>query len=439
MRQESSIAPLVTFRMVFGCLMLLSCTRFWALGWIEEQYIHTTVHFPYFGFEWVPVPPAPWIYLLWVGMALSSVGVIAGYRFRLSAWTLFVCFSWTELMDVTYYLNHYYFVSLALVLLALSPAHRHLSLDVRRRPETATERIPHFWIALIRFQLAVVYVFAGIAKWRHEWLIEALPLRIWLPAQSSLPVIGWLFELRYTPWLFSWAGMVFDTFVPLFLYLRKTRPLAYAAVVVFHTVTGMLFQIGVFPVVMIFSTPIFFSDAFHLRLQAPLRRLMPWGSAGHTTFYPLARHWLVFGSVWVAFQLLFPLRYLAYPGWTLWTEEGYRFGWRVMLVEKAGTALFRVRDGARGRDGFVDNSEFLNMHQEKQMSFQPDMILHYAHFLAREYRRRGMSNPEVRAEVWVTINGRPGRMLIDSSVNLAQQRDGWAPKTWILPFEREAR
>ncbi|MDV7400521.1 HTTM domain-containing protein, partial [Arthrospira platensis SPKY1] len=96
---------------------------------------------------------------------------------------------------------------------------------------------------------------------------------------------------------------------------------------------------------------------------------------------------------YLGFQLLFPWRYVLYPGNLFWTEEGYRFSWRVMLMEKAGTATFYVKDTRSGREGVVDNREFLNPHQEKQMAMQPDMILQFAHFLGRHYEEKGVYKP----------------------------------------------
>jgi Vitamin K-dependent gamma-carboxylase len=47
-----------------------------------------------------------------------------------------------------------------------------------------------------------------------------------------------------------------------------------------------------------------------------------------------------------------------------------------------------------------------------------------------------MANPSVRAEVFVTLNGKPSQLLIDSTLDLTQIKDGWMPKTWILPYEK---
>ena len=103
-------------------------------------------------------------------------------------------------------------------------------------------------------------------------------------------------------------------------------------------------------------------------------------------------------------------------------------------MEKAGTATFFVKDAKTGREGEVLNSEFLNPHQEKQMAMQPDMILQFAHFLKRHYENKGLADPAVRAEVYVTLNARPSRLLIDPTLDLTKIRDDWSPKTWISAY-----
>jgi hypothetical protein len=119
-----------------------------------------------------------------------------------------------------------------------------------------------------------------------------------------------------------------------------------------------------------------------------------------------------------------------------WTEEGYRFGWRVMLMEKAGYATFYVKDGDNGKEGIVINSEFLNEHQEKQMAMQPDMILEFAHFLGKHYQSQGMNDPRVRVEAYATLNGSRSKLLVNPEVNLLAYRESMKPKTWLMPFEK---
>jgi hypothetical protein len=91
-------------------------------------------------------------------------------------------------------------------------------------------------------------------------------------------------------------------------------------------------------------------------------------------------------------QLLLPFRFLLYPGKLYWTEEGYRFSWRVMLMEKGGTAVFHIKDPCnRCNRAEIDNTKYLTQMQETMMATQPDMILQYAHLLAAELQKPGRS------------------------------------------------
>ena len=70
---------------------------------------------------------------------------------------------------------------------------------------------------------------------------------------------------------------------------------------------------------------------------------------------------------------------------------------------------------------------------------QPDMILEYAHHLAKHYEKLGVANPEVRAEVYVTLNARRSRLLVDPKVDLSKIEDSWSHKKWIVNEELSAK
>lgn len=430
--RKVSISPLVTFRILFGLLMCASIIRFWTNGWIEAQYIEPTLHFKYFGFHWLPEPTDIGYYILFTIMALSAIGITFGAFYRISAVVFFLSFTYVELVDVTYYLNHYYFVSLASLLLVFLPAQRQYSIDVWLGISKPTKNVSSWCINLVMFQLGLVYLMAGIAKLNADWLINAMPLAIWLPANDHLPIIGTLFKWNDTPYIFSWAGALYDLTIPFFLLFRRTRLWAYVAVVVFHALTGILFQIGMFPIIMIGLTLIFFPASYHNSVHRALFGEMIAEPILQTT---KAKSWIAVPIVvYVLFQFSFPFRHLMYDGDLFWHEQGYRFGWRVMLVEKAGYAQFKVYD----QDGHfieVDNREFLTQVQEKMMSTQPDLMIQYAHFLKQHYESQSVHTAKVCAEVYVTMNGRGSKQYIDPNVNLAAVNDGWEQKAWILPLE----
>jgi hypothetical protein len=429
LNKETSAAPLISFRLIFGALMIFSTLRFMYLGWIEDHYVDPIFHFKYWGFEWVEPISRTGLYVVHFAMILGALLIMfsRGMLYRIGALILFLTFTYTELIDLTYYLNHYYFVSLICLVLIFLPSH------ISPFSNLSEQTVKRSAIIVIQVHIALLYIYAGLAKINHDWLIEALPLRIWVPANDKMPLIGELFTWEITPYLFSWIGMLFDTFIIFFLLYKPTRLLAYIAVVIFHTLTGLMFQIGVFPLVMMGIVTIFFSNDWHkkfIRLVVPVKTEAPIVSSGK----PSKSINYILGG-YIVFHLLFPWRYLLYEGDLFWTEEGYRYSWRVMLMEKAGTATFYVKDTKTGREGVVDNKEFLNDHQEKQMAMQPDMILQFAHFLGDHYEKQGVYQPEVRAEVYVTLNARPSRLLIDPKRNLLNERDTFAPKDWILHYD----
>ncbi|MFM7022093.1 MAG: HTTM domain-containing protein [Flavobacteriales bacterium] len=436
------IAPLAMFRVIFGTVMLLAVLRFMWNGWVYDLYIKPTFYFPYYGFEWIKPLGGQGMYIVFAIMALSYLCVALGYFYRIAILTAFLTFTYVELIDKANYLNHYYFVSIVSFIMIFLPAASYFSLDVRRKSSLQLSRIPRWMISVLKLQLAIVYIYAGIAKLNYDWLFRAMPLKIWLPAHADMPLIGGFLEEEWIAYFFSWFGAVYDLFIVFFLLNKRTRLAAYAFVIAFHVLTKILFPIGMFPYVMILSTLIFFSEDFHKKIIATLSRIqlfnrnspqeIPSSSLQYSFRTKLV---LCMIALFFIVQIALPWRFVFYPGKLFWTEQGFRFSWRVMLMEKAGTAFFYVKDAKTGRECEVMNDEYLTKNQEKMMATQPDMILQYAHFLKKEYERKGLQNPQVRVESHVTLNGSGSRPFLDSRVNLAGEQENFLPKKWILPFK----
>lgn len=433
--QPVAIAPLITFRILFGVMMFLALVRFWYRGWIEKVYITPKLHFYYTGFEWVKVPGATGMYILFVLMLVAALCIALGLFYRLAASVFALAFTYIELLDVTTYLNHYYFVSLVSFLLIWLPANRLYSLDSKLGLTRRSNITARWTVDILKFQMGVVYFFAGIAKLNADWLLHALPLRIWLPATSHLPLVGsWVYE----PWMaymFSWFGALYDLFIVFFLLNKHTRRVAYFFVVVFHVATAIFFPgIGLFPYIMIVCSLIFCSPELHQRL---LTKVLGEGvgSPENRMQQPVAAP--VFIILYAAIQLALPFRYLLYPGHLFWHEQGYRFSWRVMLMEKSGIAFFKVKDKQNNHVYEVTNGIYLTPLQEKMMSTQPDLILKFAHHLANVYRQKGVTNPKVYGEVYVSLNGARNRLFIDSTVDLAAQPINLKQYKWVLPYKKE--
>lgn len=439
--RQVSIAPLVSFRIAFGLLMAASLLRFWWRGWVTTVYVLPPFHFTYWGFEWVRPLGAIGMHILFVAIILASLCIAFGLAYRIATITFFAGFTYIELIDVTTYLNHYYFISLVAFIMIWLPAGRSYSLDIWLRPYLERRTAPAWCINILRFQMAVVYVFAGLAKLNPDWLLDAQPMRTWLPAKTHLPIVGKFMYEIWVAYLFSWVGAAYDLLIVGFLLYRRTQLPAYCCVVLFHVATAIFFPgIGMFPYVMIACSPIFFTSAVHLRVLSilPFYRV---GSSPDTLpgyVYSLRYRGIIHTAIglYMLLQLVIPLRYLAYPGHLFWHEEGYRFSWRVMLMEKSGAAYFAVKDPVTHQSAEVSNGEFLTPLQEKMMSTQPDLILKFAHFLAQAYKVKGYKNPRVYGEVYVSLNGQRSRLFIDSTIDLAAEPLSWGHYHWVLPYQK---
>jgi len=445
LNRYTDASTLAFYRLAFGFMMLFSLVRFACYGWIDKFYIQPQFHFTYYGLGWVK-PIGNYTYLLFGICAIASLFMAIGYKYRLSAIVFFLSFSYIEFMDKTTYLNHYYFITVIGFVLIFLPANAYFSVDAYRNPKQAFEKIPAWTVDILKLLLAIVYFYAGLAKLNSDWLIEAMPLKIWLPNNSELPVIGWLLNQNWVHYAFSWTGAVYDLTIVFLLLNKRTRIFGFCLVVIFHILTKILFPIGVFPYIMIVSSLIFFDSNFHKRCLWALARVtyinMEVFENGKEKIQQFERFYnlkMATLTTFVVMQLLFPFRYLLYPDELFWTEEGFRFSWRVMLMEKAGYTQFIVTDPATKKTIHVKNSNFLTSFQEKQMSFQPDFILEYAHILHDYYQQTGIQDPEVRVESYVALNGRLSKLYIDPKIDLAKEHETFEHKTWILPFHQDIK
>jgi hypothetical protein len=432
----SSVAA---FRILFGTLMLALVVRFFAHGWIDEYFLAPRHFFPYYGFEWVRPWPGAGMYVHFAAMGGLALCIAAGLWYRASVVGFGALFAYAHLIDKTNYLNHYYLVICLCLLMAFLPLHRHASLDARRAPALRSATVPAWAVWALRAQIGLVYVFGGIAKLKADWLVDAQPMQIWLSANTDVPLLGPLFGEEWVAYAMSYAGAAFDlSIVPLLLW-RRSRPLAFGALVVFHLVTMRLFQLGMFPWIMMASSLVFLPPDWPRRLAARL-------AAGRGPAAPAAgsvpaaapaagrpRLVLALLGAYFAVHLAMPLRHLLYPGDVLWTEEGFRFSWNVMLMEKNGSLDAHVREPSTGKRWVVSPGAYLTRYQSKMMASQPDMILHFAHLVAADFRARGVRDPEVRVDAVASLNGRRRARLVDPTVDLAREPDGLSPRRWILP------
>ena len=434
----TSSAPLATFRIFFGLMMLFSLIRFWLNGWIETLYIEPEFHFKYFGFSWVSDWGA-YTYLLFIICGLSTIFITLGLFYRYAIAIFFVSFTYIELIDKTTYLNHYYFISVLSLLLFFIPANAIFSIDSKIF-KNIKAKVYNYHILSIKGLIFIIYFCAGLAKINSDWLLNAQPLSIWLPSKYDLPILGgFFFEQSWVHYLMSWGGMIYDISIPFLLIQKKTRWPAFVLVIIFHFLTAVLFPIGMFPYIMIVSCLIFFSTEFHEKILLLFKTDLDFKQNKPSDFHYFSKFEFIAISLLLLFQIIFPFRHYVYPGELFWHEQGYRFSWRVMLMEKKGYTQFKIVDSLSKSSFYVKNEDFLTNYQEKQMSFQPDFILEFAHYLGEHYSQKGIENIQVFADSHVALNGRRNQRFIDPNKNLLEFNRGFKNKSWILPFNDEIK
>jgi hypothetical protein len=263
----------------------------------------------------------------------------------------------------------------------------------------------------LKLQVSVVYFFGGINKIGYDWLIKAEPLKIWLYANSNLPLLGKLLADEKTAYVAAWLSMLFDVGVAFMLWFRSTRLAAYIMLSVFHVLTALLFNIGIFPWIMMTGALLFFSKA------TPLRKLF--SAKLNRRRAKLAVAALSCVAIW---QSLFPLRHFLRAENYLWTERGFRFSWNIMLMEKNGTIEFATSD-ANGKIEDVNEQSVLTPFQLKMMSTQPDLIVQFARHIQKTNEEKGKKIQAVLADARVSLNGRSAAPYFGTEINLLKGKD----------------
>ncbi len=417
MTERVSAASAAVFRITFGVVGVVFVARFFAHGWIDSLLVDPIFHFTYPGFDWVRPLGAPWMHMVFVALGLAAASIAVGYRHRVGAALFASGLAYVELIDRANYLNHYYWMILTAALLAFLPVDRAWSLDGRSGRAQSPGVVPSWVVWLLRFQVGMVYFFAGVAKLNADWMIRGEPLSTWLPARAELPLIGPLLAAPAAALALSWAGALFDLTVVAWLLIRRTRLAAFIALVTFHAVTWLLFpSIGLFPLVMSLSALIFFDPDWPEHLFGRVKR----SGVFETRLRP---GWVVLALVYVVAMTVIPIRHLVVPEDVGWTGQGYQGSWQVMLTDRTGSVEFVVEE-PDGTTWVAQPPGYLTDRQRALLATDPALIRQVAVRVATELGR------PVGARARMAVNGRPGTVYTDPAVDLADP--DVATSDWVL-------
>lgn len=435
--QPVDAASLGMFRILFGALMAWQAYYYLARDRFVDYYLEPSFHFTYDFFSWVKPLPEPYFRAMLILMTLAGLGIAVGIFFRTCTTIFLLGFSYVFLLDKAYYNNHYYAIILLTFLTLFTSATRWGSLAQLWRPHAPT--VPYWNLFILRAQFFIIYFYGGIAKLNGDWL-QGEPMRHWILKVADLPVVGPLMTTEWAPYFFSWGGVAFDLTIGFFLWWRKTRFLAFLAVLFFNLSNSLLFNIGVFPFLMIAAATLFDEPDWPRKLLGLKPVVIPSSDTSSESKTTAHRVTLAFLAAYFAIQILLPFRHFLIPGDVSWTEEGHLFSWHMKLRDKQGKLQIWVTDPATQATFQVDPLLEMNEFQYGKMMQRPQFIYQYIQHVKTALASQDIQDPIIRVDSWVSLNGRPYQQLIDPDVNLAAAHSYFfSPDPWILPLDPQLR
>lgn len=433
-------SSLIVVRIGLGTFFAWWAWDYLESGRVTELYIAPKFHFSYYYFDWIQPWPGDGMYLHFAAILLFAVGVALGAWYRLSAALLATSFTYVLLIDRTNYQNHYYLMALMSWLLVVLPLNRSVSFDASRKGTTESMTVPIWMLWLTRFHVALPYIFGGVAKINADWL-AGHPMQEMLAARTELPIVGPLLAQSWMVPLAAWGSMLFDLSIVPLLFWQRCRTVAFVACVGFHLANAVLFNIHVFPWLMILMTTVMFHPDWPRKVlggqRAESASLGLRSSESPPADYlkrKIAVCTMLFFA-YVGFHLVWPLRHLMYEGNASWTEQGHHFAWRMMLRGKVSAVRYYVTDCQANKTYIPRMKEIISQEQFARFSHDPEMILQLAHYLAQRHLLRFGNQAQVRVLALASLNGRKPQLLIDPDLDLAKIGRHQFDRTWVLPLQ----
>jgi len=323
-----------------------------------------------------------------------------------------------------------------------TPLHHSWSLDCYRGAIEHKQKLPAIWLWLMRFPMTMVYVYGAIAKMESDWL-SGKATRELLGRANAGTFLEPLMNLQWTPIFYAWSGMLFDLLVPFAVLWKKTRVPAFIAAILFHTNNYFVFPIGVFPLLSLALTSIYFEPNFPrkyipIKSKVYFKKIYSYDPQSKIDFINLwPQKWLtVLLSIFILFQLIIPFRHHLYPGHTNWHEVGHYFSWRMMLRQKEIEIRYDISHPVTSEKRYAPLEDYLNASQIRSFAGNPGMNLQFAHYLKELVEKNGGFTPVISAEIYISLNGREKKKLINSELNLATIPKFEPAYFWIEPIGR---
>ncbi|CAM4089731.1 HTTM domain-containing protein [Flavobacterium antarcticum] len=419
-------APLIIFRIFFGLLLALESFGAIATGWVKRVFIDPEFTFSHIGLEWLQPLPGAGMYYYYALMGVLGIGIMLGFKYRFSIIAFTILWSGVYFMQKSSYNNHYYLLLLVSLIMIVLPANQYASLDARNNPDLKRLSMPQWCSWVMIAQVAIMYFFATVAKFYPGWLDGSFPKLLFISSPFKIlePILSHtIFHL-----FIAYSGILFDLLIiPLFLY-RKTRTVAFFAALFFHIFNAVFLQIGIFP---------FFALSFIVFCYPPdfIRKIFFKAKPRLESFeisYATKPLLIWFFIPYFIIQLALPVRHWFIPHDVLWTEEGHRLSWRMMLRSRHAVTDFRIMDRTTNTQIPYNYKDRLTHKQKYFVAANPDGIWQMTQIIKNEFAKNNQE-VDIYVDSKVSINGGPYYLFIDPTVNFTTAKwNYFGHDDWIL-------
>ncbi|XP_060801297.1 vitamin K-dependent gamma-carboxylase isoform X1 [Amyelois transitella] len=249
-------SSLAVTRILFGLAMLFDIPDERGGADLERRWGDPlTCHFPLFPF--LRALPMPYMAIVYACLWLGALGIMLGYKYRVSATTFAVCYWYLLLIEKSYWNNHSYLFGLVGLLLACTEANCYWSVDAYLDPSIRKPTVPYWNYFVLKFQFFILYFMAGLKKGTAEWLTGYSVQNLsehWVFAPFKL----FLTTAQTDYLIVHWFIFIFDLTVAVWMMCAKSRHVAMVFCALFHLMNSRLFRIGMFPWVCLATMPLFY-------------------------------------------------------------------------------------------------------------------------------------------------------------------------------------
>ncbi|MDY8136924.1 HTTM domain-containing protein [Aquimarina sp. 2201CG5-10] len=428
-------SSLIIFRVFFGFLIAAESIGAIFTGWIKKTMIDPQFTFNFIGLDFLQPLPGDGMYYYFAVMGIFGLLVMIGFKYRWSMLGFTIMWAGVYFMQKASYNNHYYLLLLLCIVMLTLPAGNYFSLDVKRNPALKKISMPRWCLLIIIAQLWIVYTYASVAKFYPDWL-DFTVARNLMASRANYPIVGSLLQQHWSHVSITYFGILFDLLIVPLLLWKRTRLAAFCISVFFHLFNSIVFQIGIFPYLSLAFTVFFFSKE---RIHRIFMKKKEFYSKNEVIIPSYKKPLIVITIIWFTIQIGLPLRHWVIPGDVLWTEEGHRMSWRMMLRGRSGITNFYIVDknDPKNKRELVNKNKYLSKKQLRLVGTKPDAMWQFAQHLKKEYAANG-KDIAVYVKSSVSVNSKKRKTLIDPETDLASVPwNYFTTNPWIITYDKE--